>query len=68
MVDELIVMKAIKGDDDAFMVLINEHKEILYRTAYAYVKEEEAALDIVQETVYKAYISINKLREPKYFT
>lgn len=68
MVDELIVMKAINGDDDAFMLLINEHKERLYRTAYAYVKEEEAALDIVQETVYKAYISINKLREPKYFT
>lgn len=67
MFDELIVKKAIKGDDDAFMKLINKCKEQLYRTAYAYVKDEEMALDIVQETVYKAYISINKLKESKYF-
>lgn len=61
------VRKAIKGNDDAFMSLINECKEQLYRTAYAYVKDEEMSLDIVQETVCKAYTSIYKLREPKFF-
>lgn len=61
------VEKAIKGDDDAFMTLINECKHQLYRTAYAYVKDEEMSLDIVQETVCKAYTSIHKLREPKFF-
>lgn len=65
--DEIKVRKAIKGDDDSFMELMNECKESLYRTAFAYVKDEHSALDIVQETVYKAYVSINKLREPKYF-
>ena len=67
MLDELMVRKAIKGDEDSFMVLINQCKEQIYRTAYAYVKDENLALDIVQETVCKAYISINKLKEPKYF-
>ncbi|MGL5354384.1 MAG: sigma-70 family RNA polymerase sigma factor [Clostridium sp.] len=67
MLDELIVKKAIKGDEECFMVLINECKEKIYRTAYAYVKDENLALDIVQETVCKAYTSIDKLREPKYF-
>ena len=61
------VREAINGDDDAFMNLMNECKEQLYRTAYAYVKDEEMSLDIVQETVCKAYTSIHKLREPKFF-
>ncbi|MPQ42676.1 sigma-70 family RNA polymerase sigma factor [Clostridium tarantellae] len=64
---EFKIRKAIKGDDNAFLELINECKECLYRTAFAYVKDEHNALDIVQETVYKAYMSINKLKEPKYF-
>lgn len=67
MLDELMVRKAIKGDEDTFMTLINQYKEELYRTAYAYVRDQELALDIVQETVCKAFVSINKLREPKYF-
>lgn len=31
------------------------------------MKNEEDALDVLQETIYKAYISIEKLKEPKYF-
>lgn len=67
MLDELMVKKAIKGDKDAFMGLVNKCKEQIYRTAYAYVKDENLALDVVQETVCNAYRSINKLKEPKYF-
>jgi len=58
---------AIKGDEKAFEYLMDINKESLYRTAFAYVKNEHDALDILQETVYKAYISIDKLKEPKYF-
>ncbi|MGL4107549.1 sigma-70 family RNA polymerase sigma factor [Clostridium sp. LP20] len=67
MFSEEDVREAINGDDNAFMKLINECKEQLYRTAYAYVKDEEMSLDIVQETVCKAYTSIHKLREAKLF-
>ncbi|WP_027631502.1 sigma-70 family RNA polymerase sigma factor [Clostridium hydrogeniformans] len=62
-----IVKLAIEGDEEAFLSLINNRKEQLYRTAFAYVKNKEDALDIIQDTVYKAYISINTLKEPKYF-
>lgn len=68
MLNELKVRKAIKGDEKAFIELIEKNKEKLYRTAYAYVKNEEDALDIVQETVYKAYVSIESLKSPKYFS
>lgn len=61
------VKKAIRGDDEAFEYIINNCKERLYRTAFAYVKNEEQALDVVQETVYKAYVSIEKLKNPEYF-
>ena len=67
MFSEVTVKKAIKGDEEAFMLLIDKIKEQLYRTAYAYVKDENLALDIVQDTVCKAFISIDKLREPKFF-
>lgn len=58
---------AQKGDDNAFYELLSERKSQLYRTAFAYVKNKEEALDIVSETVYKAYISIKKLKEPSLF-
>lgn len=61
------VKRAINGDDEAFEYIINSCKERLYRTAFAYVKNEEQALDVVQETVYKGYVSIGKLRNPEYF-
>lgn len=67
MVIEEHVKLAIQGDEKAFEYLMDINKEGFYRTAYAYVKNEADALDILQETVYKAYMSIGKLKEPKYF-
>lgn len=61
------VLMAQKGDDHAFYELIQEQKEKLYRTALAYVKNEQTALDIIGETVYKAYKGLRKLRQPEYF-
>lgn len=61
------VKLAKAGDDNAFYELINERKGTLYKTAFLYVKNKEDALDIISDTVYKAYISINKLKEPEFF-
>ncbi|WP_373600227.1 sigma-70 family RNA polymerase sigma factor [Paraclostridium bifermentans] len=58
---------AIRGDSDAFSELIKIHKASLYKIAYSYVKDEQKALDILQETVYKGLINIEKLKEAKYF-
>ncbi|PEI93153.1 RNA polymerase [Bacillus pseudomycoides] len=66
--DEIkLVKKARKGDDAAFEQLIRLYQDQLYRTAYLYVRNKEDALDIVQETVYKAYLSIEQLKKPNYF-
>ncbi|WP_020062868.1 sigma-70 family RNA polymerase sigma factor [Bacillus sp. 123MFChir2] len=66
--DEIkLVKKAKKGDDEAFEQLISLHQDQLYRTAYMYVQNKEDALDVVQETVYKAYISLEQLQKPNFF-
>ncbi|MFA9396654.1 MAG: sigma-70 family RNA polymerase sigma factor [Clostridiaceae bacterium] len=58
---------AKKGDENAFYELISDKKEMLYKTAYTYVRNKEDALDIVSEAVYKSYISIKKLKDPRFF-
>ena len=39
----------------------------LYRTARLYLGGEHAALDAVDEAVYKGLLACGKLREPAYF-
>ncbi|WP_026675192.1 sigma-70 family RNA polymerase sigma factor [Alkalihalobacterium bogoriense] len=63
-----LVLNAIKGDESAFELLIKQESSKLYRTAFLYVRNKEDALDVVQETVYKAYQSITRLRNPEYFS
>lgn len=58
--------RAIKGDDDAFLSLILTHREALFRTALAYLKNEGDALEAVQEVTFRAYEKIHTLRKPKY--
>jgi RNA polymerase sigma-70 factor, ECF subfamily len=62
------VKKAKRGNSKAFQKLIEAEKEKLNRMAYLYLKNESDAIDIVHETLYKAYISIEKLKEPDYFS
>lgn len=54
-------------DKNTFCALINEKKEKLYRLAYMHVKNSDDALEIVQEAVYKAYLSYEKLKDLKTF-
>lgn len=61
------VIQAQRGNEGAFRQLIMERQNTLYRTAYAYAHNQHDALDIVQECVYKAYLSIHKLKEPAHF-
>lgn len=67
MLKELKVKKAIKGDRQAFLELIEPQKDKLYKIAYTYVKNQDDALDVIQETMFKAYTGIDKLKNPKYF-
>lgn len=61
------VLAARKGDDRAFLELIERHKTRLYKMAYVHLENEPDALEAVQETTCRAYIHLKKLKEPQYF-
>ena len=65
---KILVQRAKAGDEAAFEELLILHTEQLYRTAYLYVGNREDALDVVQETSYKAYVGLKKLKEVEYFS
>jgi RNA polymerase sigma-70 factor (ECF subfamily) len=62
-----LVKKAQKGNEKAFLKLFQKYEEDIYRTAFVYVKNQEDALDVVQETAYRSFKSITTLKEPNYF-
>lgn len=62
-----LVKKAQKGNDKAFLTLFKKYEQDIYRMAYIYVKNQTDALDIVQETAYRSFKTIESLKEPKYF-
>ncbi|MDK9710658.1 sigma-70 family RNA polymerase sigma factor [Acidaminobacter sp.] len=56
----------LQDREAALIQLIQEHKLQLYRIAYSYVKNEQDALDVVQEATYKAIVNQEKLKEEAY--
>ena len=64
---EDLVNEAKSGNEKAFCELIHMNKDVLYKTAYTYTKNKHDSLEILDDTVYKAYISIKKLKEAQYF-
>lgn len=62
-----LVKKAMRGNPKAFGTLIQQEQEYLYRMAFLYVRNEADALDVVQESILKAYKGLRSLREPEYF-
>lgn len=64
---ETLVKKAQKGNDKAFLTLFQEYEQDIYRTAFIYVKNQNDALDVVQETAYRSFKSIKSLKDANYF-
>lgn len=59
--------KAQKGNDKAFLKIFQAYEADIYRMAFMYLKNQEDALDIVQEVAFKSFDKINTLKEPAYF-
>ena len=56
-----------KLSDEMFVSLVKSREALLYRMAFMYVRNEHDALAMVSETIYKAYSSKHKLRDPALF-
>ena len=62
-----LVEKAAKGNREAFGELIVKYQAYLYKIAYMYTKNEQDALDAVQECAMRAMTAMDKLRDARYF-
>ena len=58
---------SIKNNSEVFEELLLQYKSYLYKVAYTYVKDKEAALDILQETSFKAWLNIHTLKDEEKF-
>ncbi|EPE2274837.1 RNA polymerase sigma factor [Enterococcus faecalis] len=65
--DALLVKKAKRGDNDAFICLFKNYEQTLYNMARKFLTNEEDIADCLQETLFDAYKNIHTLKQPKYF-
>ncbi|GAA0346543.1 sigma-70 family RNA polymerase sigma factor [Bacillus carboniphilus] len=63
-----LVKRAKKGDDGAFYELMQAEKQKLYKMAILYLKNEDDAIEALQEVTYRAYKSLSTLKKPQYFS
>lgn len=56
------------GRKERFAAYIRDNQQRLYRFAYSYMKNEEDAMDALQEAILKALPALDKLREEKYLS
>ena len=54
-----------KALEKSFEKFIVDNKEKFYKLAYCYVKNHHDALDIIQESILKAYANLNSLKDEK---
>ena len=62
--EKTLVKRAMRGNPKAFGTLVEREQEYLYRMAFLYVRQEQDALDVVQESILKAYKSLKTPRTP----
>ena len=63
---DVYIERAIKGDQQAILHLLEQDEEVLYSIAYTYVKNEHDALDAMQELTYKALKKMHTVKQPEY--
>lgn len=64
---DILIKKAVKGDEEAFMKLIDKYMVQMYKVARTRLKDEDLIGDAIQETILSAFKNIKKLRYTKYF-
>ena len=62
-----LIKESMKGNKESFGILIKNNKEYLYKMVFLYVKDEQDALEVIHETVYRAFLNIEKLKKAKFF-
>ena len=62
-----IIAQIKKGDQEAFEMLIDNYKLLIYKTAKAILKDEDDVCDAIQDTCLSIYKNVGNLKNEKYF-
>ena len=62
-----LVKKAQQQDAEAFIQLMEMHKESMYKIAHSYLKRDADIADAMQETILDCFEKIQTLKDPNYF-
>ena len=65
--DKALIEAALKGDADAFEMIIRSQSRSLFAVAYAILQDRAEAEDVVQETFVKAWNKRKWMRDPAKF-
>ena len=62
-----LVKKAKKGDGEAFVSLVKQYEDVLYRTASRLLNNDDDVADAMQDTIISAYEKLHTLKNDEYF-
>lgn len=62
-----LVKRAMEHDVDAFVQLMEENTESMYKVARGFLKDDEDIADVIQDTILTCLEKIETLRQEKYF-
>lgn len=62
-----LVKKAKKGDGEAFISLVKQYEDVLYRTASRLLNNDEDVADAMQDAILIAYEKLHTLKNDEYF-
>lgn len=65
--DSIIITKAIKGDKDAFIKIMESVETKMYIVAKSRLDNHEDIKDVIQETIFECYKNIRQLRDTEKF-
>ncbi|WP_158606456.1 sigma-70 family RNA polymerase sigma factor [Paenibacillus ginsengarvi] len=63
-----LVKLAQHGDEEAVFALLQLHMDKLYRIAWIYLRNEQDALEALQETSCRAFVKLGTLKRPEFFS
>lgn len=66
--DQVYINKIIDGDTNAFSVLVDRYKDLVYTLSLRMMKNREEAEEVAQDTFIKMYKSLNKFKGDSKFS
>jgi RNA polymerase sigma-70 factor (ECF subfamily) len=66
--DQILINQIVEGDTNAFAILVDRYKDLVFTLALRMLKNREEAEEVAQDTFIKAYKSLDKFKGDSKFS